>query len=185
MSRSLPIPPQTPPIQLVHDFKISPSFAHIPSFGRKEVSLEHVRNSGTFSSAFADRVARVFSSSLLPPCRRLKRKSNLPSRKWFFFSIYALMEQYRFRFRHFCAETGALPPHPIHIWDARESNLPSGKWFFFSIYALIELYRFRRLFRTNTRRQTSPPATATVSDHFSTSNRISHISKKVAHCSTP
>ena len=88
------------------------------------------------------------------------------------------MEQYRFRFRHFCAEKVALPPHPIHIWDARESNLPSGKWFFFSIYALIELYRFRRLFRTNTRRQTSPPATATVSDHFSTSNRISHISKK-------
>ena len=180
MSRSLPIPPQTPPIQLVHDFKISPSFAHIPSFGRKEVSLEHVRNSGTFSSAFADRVARVFSSSLLPPCRRLKRKSNLPSRKWFFFSIYALMEQYRFRFRHFCAETGALPPHPIHIWDARESNLPSRKWFFFSIYALMEKYRkwfffsiyalmeqyrFRRLFQTNTRRQTSPPATATVSVH--------------------
>ena len=50
--------------------------------------------------------------------------------------------------------------------------------FFFSIYALMEQYRFRRLFQTNTRRQTSPPATATVSDHFSTSNRISHISKK-------
>ena len=39
------------------------------------------------------------------------------------------------------------------------------KWFLFSIYALMEQYRFRRLFQTNTRRQTSPPATATVSVH--------------------
>ncbi len=30
------------------------------------------------------------------------------------------------------------------------------------VYALMEQYRFRRLFQTNTRRQTSQPATATV-----------------------
>ena len=35
----------------------------------------------------------------------------------------------------------------------------------FSIYAFMEQYRFRRLFQTNTRRQTSPPATATVTVH--------------------
>ena len=35
--------------------------------------------------------------------------------------------------------------------------------FFFSIYALMEQYCFRRFSHTNTRRQTSPPATATVS----------------------
>ena len=34
-----------------------------PSFDRKQVSLEHVRNSGTFSSAVADRVAQFYSWS--------------------------------------------------------------------------------------------------------------------------
>ena len=86
-------------------------------------------------------------------------------------------------FRHFCAEKVALPPHPIHIWDARESNLPSRKWFFFSIYALMEQYRFRRLFQTNTRRQTSPPATATVTVHSQRQTESPKFPKKVAQCS--
>ena len=39
----------------------------------------------------------------------------------------------------------------------------SQNGFFFSIYALMEQYCYRRFSHTNTRRQTSPPATATVS----------------------
>ena len=138
MLKSLPIPPQTPPIQLVHDFKISPR--------------SHIENP---PQTLPIQLAHDFKIS---PC---SPDSSHSASQLALFLIF----KDEYYFRHFCAEKVALPPHPIHIWDARESNLPSRKWFFFSIYALMEQYRFRRLFQTNTRRQTSPPATATVSVH--------------------
>ena len=112
--------PRLSPFSFPHDFKTSPRF-------RSE------RNHSTFK--IHPRLPPFSLCTILksPPVPTLKIHPRLsPSRKWFFFSIYALMEKYR-------------------------------KWLFFSIYALMEQYCFRRFSHTNTRRQTSPPATATVS----------------------
>ena len=53
--------------------------------------------------------------------------------------------------------------HPLHSCDLKIFAKKIGNGFFFSIYALMEQYCYRRFSHTNTRRQTSPPATATVS----------------------
>ena len=81
-------------------------------------------------------------------------------------------------FRHFCAEKVALPPHPIHIWDARESNLPSRKWFLFLNLRTHGAVPFSSAFSDE---YTTANLSACDRDRqrpFSMSNRISHISKK-------